>query len=118
MEKIEKVFFVVIDRWRNRLFTLLGNQGPSAWESTKRGLEDDEHGSIDQGGAHLIEELPVNLPEDLQYYFESLLLLDSGPDRDPWIEPRIVWLAGHFFELGLKSGVKHADELRARQVQL
>ncbi|TSC78724.1 MAG: hypothetical protein G01um101429_680 [Parcubacteria group bacterium Gr01-1014_29] len=116
MEKVEKVFFVVVDRWKNRLFTLLG----STWENMKRSLEDEDGGAIAPGGSFLLEECVLDLGEDLECYFQALLLLDTSPtwDRDPEIEPRVERLVRHFFDLGFKSGVKHADALRARQMCL
>ena len=118
MENIQQVILVVLDRWRNRLFTLLSDSSTSGWAAVRRGLEDEQHGFIEPGGSYLIEECSLNLPEDLKKFFEALQLLDQPVEWDPEAETRVGRLVRHMFELGLKSGVKHSDELRARQMSL
>lgn len=118
MEDTQKVIFVVLDRWKSRLHTLLSEPSPNAWQAVRRGLEDEDHGFIEPGGSHLIEERSLNLPEDLKKFFEALQLLDQPVEWDPETETRVGRLVRHMFELGFKSGIKHADELCARQIRL
>ncbi|MDP2669140.1 MAG: hypothetical protein Q8P07_04880 [bacterium] len=73
-------------------------------------------GPTQSGDAILLDEFDLGaLPEELRTFLDALaILVPQGHDR----ESRLVLLLREIFTAGLKTGMKHADEIRARQLTL
>lgn len=106
--------FVSADRGKNRLYvdpTDASWQGIGDWyEATDMG------GPTQPGDLFLLEEVDLDaLPEELRTFLNALAILaPQGHDR----ESNLALLLRSVFTAGLKTGIKHAEEIRARQLTL
>lgn len=109
-------FLVAVDRGKNKLF-IEPTATNLSWDSFRRLLEDTEEGHCKPGDTFLLGEQKLDdLPEHLGNYLDALLLLERPTDYGE--DPQVVTLLRHVFEAGIKFGVEHATEIRARQIRL
>lgn len=105
---------VSADRGKNRLHVDPTN---ASWKGIKDWYEATDMGGPTQpGDLFLLEEFGLDaLPEELCTFLKALaILVPQGRDR----ESRLVLLIREVFTAGLKTGIKHAEEIRARQLTL
>jgi hypothetical protein len=105
---------VSADRGKNRLHV---DPAKLSWQVIRDWYEaTDMGGSTQPGDLFLLEEFDLDaLPDDLRTFLKALdMLCLERRDR----ETMLVQLLREVFTAGLKTGMKHAEEIRARQLML
>ena len=106
---------VSADRGKNRLHV---DPTEQSWQSIKDWYEDTEMGGPTKpGDLFLLEEFDFGaLPDKLRPFLKALETIVVSEDHNR--ESNLVELLRHVYSAGLKAGIKHADEIRARQLEL